>query len=268
MARSLRWTRESAFLKPITGLSTRWLREANTGSVEFRSASALASTAGRYGKDWLPLRAHLEPVNGGISNNKTWFNWLDVNSTDVLWHEGNPIDVLNEIFARRLVRAEQAGLNALPDYSGVFVFLADIAAFIEGRIDDDLFADLLWGCSLIDYSQPFDVPRSASTDDHDARPPAFFALLKLAFAGRLEDSIRIPLQPAIHQRAATGDSLKASEMAVRRLRASGVAPAIERAPLDKAMTRRAAAALLFPLGPGQLSSLRKSVTRPSPQPVS
>ncbi len=267
MARSSRWSRESAFLKPITGLSTRWLHEAYTDSAEFRLACALATTAGRYGKDWLPLRAHLEPVSGGIGS-KTWFNWLDVDSNDVLWHEGSPIDVLNEIFARRLVRAEQSGLNALPDRCQTPVYLADIAAFIEGQIDgrifdDGLFADLLWGCSLVDYSQPFDPPRRRTVDDGDLRPPAFFALLKLAFAGRLEDGIRIPLQPAIHQRASSGDSLQASELAVRRLRASGLAPAIARAPLSRGMTRRAAAALLFPLGPEQLSALRKTVTRPA-----
>ena len=266
MARSLRWTRESAFLRPITGLSTRWLHEANNGSTEFRLAASLAATAGRYGQDWRPWRAHLEPVAGGIGG-KTWFHWLDLDSNDVCWHEGSPVDVLNAAFARRLVRAEQAGLDALPDRTQVPVSLADVAAFIEGQINDALFADLLWGCSLIDFAPPFEPLRGPSREGGESRPPAFFALLKLAFAGRLEDGIRIPLQAAIHQRAAAGDSLRASELAVRRLRASGVVPAIDRAPMDRDAARRAAAALLFPLGPKQLSALREAVARPALQPA-
>ena len=263
LARSVRWTRESAFLKPLATLSPQWLHAANTGTSEFRLAATLATTQGRYGRDWLPLRAHLEPVTGGIGE-KIWLDWLKVNSNDVLWHEGDPVDVLNEIFARRLIRAEQASPNVRPDWTQIPVLLSDLTAFIEGQVDYNLFADLLWGCSVIDYAQRFDLPWTASSEDHEYRPPAFYTLLKLAFAGRL-DGADIPLQPAIHQRAIAGDSLAASQLAARRLRASGIIPAIERAPVDRAMTRRAAAALLFPLNPGQLSTLRKSITRPSLQ---
>ena len=246
LARSVRWTRESAFLPPITGLSARWLHEARyVGSPEFRLAASLAATAGRFGKEWLPIRAHLEPVEGGAGE-KTWFKYLAVDSNDVVWHEGDMADVLNAMVARRLVRAEQSGLDTLPGGTRVPVRLSDLARFIEGAgaFDDGLFADLLWGCSLIDYQPAFDPYESGLPDDEGFRPPALFALLRLAFAGRLEDGVRIPLQPAIHQRAAAGHARAASELAApppARLRPrAGHRPRAARSDNDQARRRRAA----------------------------
>ncbi len=274
MARSLRWTRDTGVLKPIVRLSPRWLAEAYDGSCEFRLAAGFASIAGRYGKDWLPFRAHLEPVQCGVTADKSWCNWTENASPDVVWHEGDLIDVLNRAFARRLVRAQQAGFQALPDnerpdlYRPIVALpLADVAVFITaGPAFDQRVADLLWGLSLIDFRQSFAAPWPTRISEHDEEPPAFYALLRLAFAGNLGVGEAIKLQPAIHARAASArtsdDVLRASEMAVRRLRASSIPPAVERAPLDPCAARRSAAALLFSLTARQLKSLRDAVIRP------
>ena len=271
MARSLRWTQETGVLKPITGLSPRWLVEAYDHTWEFRIAAALAAIGGRYGTDWLPLRAHLEPVQCGVKNQKSWSNWAEDASPDVVWHEGDLIDVLNHAFARRLVRAQQAGLDALPDHehARIVLPLADIAVFITADAAfDQRVDDLLWGLSLITFHEPFSTPWPVQIRDQDESPPAFYALLRLAFAGNVDPGEAIKLQPGIHARAARaanpGDVLRASEMAARRLRASSVRPAIERAPLDPRAARRAAAALLIPLTTTQTDALRKAVMRPEP----
>jgi CRISPR-associated protein Csx17 len=86
-------------------------------------------------------------------------------------------DVLNAIFARRLIRAEKAGTGGLPEIARCYASVADIAAFIEGETDDTLLADLLWGLCLIDWSA---VTENAPLPGVCA-PPALYALLKLCF---------------------------------------------------------------------------------------
>jgi CRISPR-associated protein Csx17 len=63
-----------------------------------------------------------------------WFAW-DEQANDVVWNDGDLIDVLNRIFSRRLIRAEQSGLDELPD-NGMPAPLDDVVAFIEGETDD------------------------------------------------------------------------------------------------------------------------------------
>ena len=256
VARSLRWATETAFLHPLQGLSSRWLTEAATGSREFRLAAALASLSGNFGEDWLALRCHLEPVE---TPRRGQFAWAANASNDVQWSAAPLPDVLNAIFARRLIRAEQAGTGGLPDTARCYASVADIAAFIEGETDDALLADLLWGLCLIDWS--------ADTESTPApgacAPPALYALLKLCFPPKRANGETVPLVPAIHRRAAAGDGAAASQLAVRRLRASGFPPALREIPLRGEVVQRTAAALLFPLAHREWTNLRETVLRPA-----
>ncbi len=256
VARSLRWTRETAFLRPLQGLSTRWLAEADTGSREFRLAAALASLTGDFGAaGWLPLRCHLEPV---AMTRRGQFAWADAPANDVQWSAAPLPDILNAIFARRLVRAEQAGIGDCPDTARRPAGIADIAAFIVGETDDALLANLLWGMILIDWSADVESPPAPQA----CAPPALYALLKLCFLPTRVNADAIPLVPAIHRRAAAGDGAAASQLAVRRLRASGFSPALREIPLRGEVARRAAAALLFPLARCEWTKLRETVLRP------
>jgi CRISPR-associated protein Csx17 len=54
LAGSWKWTRE-AYLSSVPLLAPQWLREANTGTVEFRLAAALAAVTSVQGKRALPL---------------------------------------------------------------------------------------------------------------------------------------------------------------------------------------------------------------------
>jgi CRISPR-associated protein Csx17 len=256
VARSLRWTTETAFLRPLQGLSLRWLTEADTGSREFRLASALASLTGSFGEDWLALRCHLEPV---VTPRRGQFAWAANATNDVQWSEAPLPDVLNAIFARRLIRAEKAGTGGLPETARCYASVADITPFIEGETDDALLADLLWGLSLIDWSADTgSMPTPAV-----CTPPALYALLKLCFLPQRAAEETIPLVPAIHRRAAAGDGAAASQLAARRLRASGFTPALREIPLRGAVVQRTAAALLFPLAYCEWTNLRETVLRPA-----
>ncbi|MHB1309766.1 MAG: type I-G CRISPR-associated protein Cas8g1/Csx17, partial [Limisphaerales bacterium] len=256
VARSMRWATETAFLRPLQGLSLRWLDETDTGSREFRLAAALTSLSGSFGKDWLPLRCHLEQVE---TPRRGHFRWASNASNDVQWSNSPLPDLLNAIFTRRMIRAEKAGTGGLPEIARCQATVGDIAAFIEGETDDDLLADLIWGLSLLDWT--VDVPRPPAPEA--CAPPALYALLKLCFLPPRSTEEAVPLVPAIHRRAAAGDGAAASQLAARRLRASGFAPALCEIPLSGDVVRRTAAALLFPLAPREWTTLREVVLRPA-----
>jgi CRISPR-associated protein Csx17 len=267
MTRSFRWTTDDGIkLRPIFGLTPGWLREANNGSREFRLAVTLASISGNYADDWLSLRCHLEPVEIHGSAERRWAAWVENPGNDVVWRDGALVDSLNAIIARRLMRAVQSGTRSLPD-AGVLIHLDDIAAFIEKATDDTLVADLLWGLNLVDWAavQRSDLP--SIPEETQVVPSSLYALLKLCLRQRRKDEDAIPIVSAIHWRAAQGDGTTASALAVRRLRASGLTAAVECVPLNGAIARRTAAALLFPLSSGQIEILQKSVLRENLDPA-
>lgn len=283
LARSFGWTvgrndqPPRPKIDPLQGLSARWLREADDGSPEFRLAASLASVTGLFqdaqGRPvWLPLRVHLEPVRVGAGAERRGFGWDDLPSNDVLWPAGDLVAFLNAVFARRLVRATQAGLSELPD-RGLPAALADIVAFVEGRTDDARLADLLWGLCLMDWETvqwetqvPWFTPRAEAPQPV---PPSLFSLLRLVFlpSARRGPLAQVPWCPAIHRLAATGNGLEASRLAVRRLRASQGAPALDQVALSGPAARRAAAAMLFPLGSADFARLRELVLKPQTEPL-
>lgn len=308
LARSLAWTTgrdqkpPRPRIPPLSGLSPRWLFAADDGTAEFRLAAALASIRGWYKDDegrplLLTLRHHLEPVRARPGTASTTLTWQDPPSNDVVWHEGDLIQVLTAIFARRLTRAEQAVQSLLPDRALRFAPLPDIIAFLEGRTDDARLADLLWGLCLLEWqSDPgrtyaptspvsgrrfqdeMESPQESGQTPHPAAhqpstapeiPSAFFALLRLAFPrpDECHNLSEIPAVPMIHRLAAAGRARDASRLALRRLRGSGLHPALSQIAVGDTAARRAAAALLFPLSPRDFSRLRELVLEPEPETV-
>lgn len=262
LARSLRWTTsDSVRLRPLDGLSSRWLREADTGQVEFRLAAALAGTYGNYGGNWLPLRKHLEPVEIGRPKSGQGINWIKVTSNDVVYHEGDLVGALNAIFERRLLHATEAGERGFPDRSPRPARLDDVAAFIDRRIDDTLLANLIWGLSLVDWPAIGPSEEATRATEPQFAPSSLYALLRLCYCQPRKDEEPIPIVAAIHQRAMQGDGAAASELAVRRLRGCGLVPAITHIPMAGENARRTAAALLFPIHFGDFSTLKKSILR-------
>jgi CRISPR-associated protein Csx17 len=262
VAGSLKWAKhKDVRIAPLFGLSSRWLEDANDNSVEYRLAVALAGVSASLGKgqERLRLRQHLEPLRRADHAELRRPEWTDKNSErDVVWHEGDLVSALNAIAARRLMRFQQAGADGWPDWSPRCASLADIIAFIEGRVNEDLLADLLWGIACVDRAKAAATPSATETggsgeseDDKppapDAAPSAFYALLKLCHHRLPKGEGPIPLVPAILNRAMNGDGTAASELAARRLRASGLRPLVYTLPVTGDIARRTAAAVLFPI---------------------
>lgn len=270
-ATSLKWAKD-VFLAPIHGLRPEWLEAIGDASVEFRLAASLAGLRMYLGKNQtLHFRQHLEQIEVVGGKGRSWAKWLDTPKNDATWHDGDLTSALNGILARRLLRAQQAGVKGWPDWAPRYATLEDVTAFIEGRIDERLLADLLWGLVLIDWDQVAQQQREAWNDRLDEGamnnhakntteqadeersfptvPSSFYALLRLCFQRTAKEEEPIPLVPGILHRAMAGDGAEAAKMAARRLRASGHAPLISELPIAGDVARRTAAAMLFPIAP-------------------
>lgn len=262
---SEKW-REDSFLKPIPPLPIGWISACDTGSsVEYRLAASLASLRVHFKKEFFPIRRHLEPVKL-IQSEKPWADWDDEARNEVVWHDGSIIDVLCALMKRRLLLAKSAGCDSWPEYARITAWPSDVAAFIEGRIDEARFAQLLWGLCLVDFSADSmhgHMP-IAPVGTRDETPSAFYAQLKLCFAGRLPEDKQVPIEPIIFNLAANGDGARASTQALRRLHGSSIPVTNIRIPLSGEAARRTAAALLFPLwysdsGYSQLAAVGSTV---------
>lgn len=267
LVKSFKWTKES--IRPLAGLRKEWQIQQPT--LEFRLAASLAGLRSSLGKGktiW--LRQHLEPLEIKAVAEQSWVSWDKTPGNDVTWHGGDFIDSLNAILARRIQRTENSGAEGWPDWSPCYASLEDICSFIEGATNDSLLADLLWGLSLVDWQSiahdlriklDSDANSNVSYDwqkdaSHRVIPSSFYALLKLCFRRNNSGEAPIKLVPAIHQRARSGDGLAASRLAVRRLRSSGESPLVEELPVTAAISRRTAAALLFPISPRDMKLLK------------
>ncbi|MBL9181204.1 MAG: type I-U CRISPR-associated protein Csx17 [Verrucomicrobiaceae bacterium] len=267
-ARSLKWaTAKENYLQPLFGLRKEWLKHGWNSSVEFRLAASLASISGKFGKELLPMRYHLEQVISFIDKESGTlsFRWSDVPSNHVQWSEAALPDVLNAIASRRLILTEEPQQFRYE----VWASISDIKAFIEGETNDALLSDLLWSMSLINWREKTG-PLSSPTERQPVAP-TLYALLKLCFppvrSGQPDGILQVPAVPAIHRHAAQGNGDQAATMAIRRLRASGYHPALRSLPMRGDYARRTAAALLFPISDHALISIHRQTTRPDQEPA-
>jgi len=262
MVTGLTWTLNSN-LRPVPPLSQKWLEKADDGSVEFRLAASLASVYGKYGKDFIPIRYNLEPVNRSVVDGKmksVW--WANEGNTQYVKPSGTLAKTLNSIMERRLITASQCNDDEYPDHGTVAANTSDIADFIEGRINDQKMIDLLWGFLLIDWNSVSE-PRIVKHSREDGiLPGADYSIMKLCYHNWHGSDIEIKLNGQIHRNASRGNGMKALELAIRRLRGSGIVPAVDVFPISRSRSERIAASMLFPISTGSALMLKDNVTRP------
>ncbi|MCX6678459.1 MAG: type I-U CRISPR-associated protein Csx17 [Methanothrix sp.] len=266
IVRSLKWAKES-FVRPVPTLSSRWVIEADDGTPEFRIAASLASVYGYYkGENGqtivMPIRSQMEPVHTWINDGKMNVAFDEVPGRDVVWSEGDPVSSMNEVMARRIMRAVQSGSEIYPDRARIYANLADIADFIEGGVDLRRMADLLWGLILVDWPSVKGDEVRRRPKSESILPCASYGVLKLCFAGGPVRDSKVPIVPEIHRRASLGDGTTAIKLATRRLRGCGLSVAFETVKMSGDAIRRTAAALLFPLQDLHIEQIANGVLRP------
>ncbi len=261
-------------VSPIGGLSAEWVGAANESAPEFEIALALAAIHDAERKIG-PVRSNLEPVEGrrGKAGSPLW-NWAEKNRA-VVWNSANLSANLAAALSRRLMDGERNGCTKLPLSAVNTVSLDVVSRFIGGQLDEQRIEDLLWGLMLVPQS-----PGTSSTAaDKDVPPlPRAYALLKLLFLPQPLTlnglTVAIKPEPSVVSLLMAGRVGEACQIAMRRLRASGLSPLphprsggvvrdAEWKELDSLGNdgERLAAALLLPVSHRSINRLRELVIR-------
>ena len=233
-------------LGPIPRLSPEWVTACDDNTPEHRLAVALGSAAARYtagGYAVDRLRHHFLPLErlGKEENGR------DVR---VVAFGRDPISDLIAILDRRVIEsADRQGrhpqIKAAP---GAGAGLGDLAAWVDGRVDPVRCVNLARAYMAVAWgewrpSTADGAPRFSS----DVLPDAWCVLRLNTLAWPLSGEHDIPCDPALVRRLQAGQGADAVRIALRRLHAHGIRPALRYAISDRDTARRFGAALTFPI---------------------
>jgi CRISPR-associated protein Csx17 len=259
MERLLATRGESYLKRPISGLSLKWLPFADDGSLEVRIASAIASIGPSGGVG--PIRSNLAPVDPG----RPW-KWAQ-KEKQTAWRGNSLAARLTEVLRRRTIDARRLLVESNPTYGSIPLHPEDVAAFIEGLVDEELVEDLLFGLSWVRWTdnQGVSEARFKLREQGWATPlrrhivPRSWAMLKLLFMPtpiRLSNGkeVKIAAEPSVIRLLRAGRTEEACRLGARRLRSCGIdVPDV--GPWADGDGTRIAGALLIPVAGNPLASI-------------
>jgi CRISPR-associated protein Csx17 len=186
-----------------------------------------------------------------------------VNDPRVVMAGRDPLSDLIALVERRLVEASQTGSRTLPlvARSGAGARLNDLARFLAGEVDVERVVSLGRALMAVAWER-VRLPRE-HVDSRDARPDEAWEALRLCALPFPVRERAIATEPAMFRRLASGDAAAAVELALRRLRASGLRPPLAAAVADSTTARRWAAALAFPIAPAVAAAMADRFDSPT-----
>lgn len=243
-------------------LSGLWLRGAPGGESGHNEAAA-------RNLDELPFRFHIAPLakdRNGLRKRqcRSWSD--DGTSADRVWTEGSLVDSMVAVALRRSVEATRTGAGG-----GAFAgswrrlsSLADVAAFLNGDVDDGRIADLALGFAWVDVAKD-SATRTSQNQSKVISPseplPLAYAAIKPIFAPQAatDDGTRKPMKfaPTIAPLLAAGRVGEAIKTAMRRAQADGLPTPFMGLQSIGADPRRLLASLLFPVSEQALQSCQR-----------
>jgi CRISPR-associated protein Csx17 len=242
LARTLRFVIDSG-LHPVPRLPARWADELEDGTIEQRLGASLAMRP--------RMRSRLLPVD------RSGGNFGRGDEPGYVFSERPLIENLHALLRREDVEAQQEIRGGVAQESGrARCSLTDIARFINGDVDDVLLERWMRAFVIVEGGLLPVCPTDAR------RPPALFAVLAIVHGRRLGD-VTLPRTTGVLARACAGDSVGASEAAIRRLNASSRPFPVSSIVEPAGRTRRIAAALAFPLTSRQRRTLESMVLPPA-----
>jgi len=247
---------------PIPPLSPQWLVAGNDDSIEWRLACALGSAAAYYNPKTYravdPVRHHWLPLQPG------GFRFAEsdkrlAQDTRVVMKGRDAIMDLCALVQRRTIEAEQGGKRNLPLESayGYAANIHDLAELIAGRVDIDTVVTLARALMAITWNKRLPPPTAPPKSERLWPDEAWIALRLASLPWPLEDGRQIPTDAAMMRRLASGDGAGAVEVALRRLRASGLRTPLVAAVTDPTTARLWAASLAFPISKQTATRLAK-----------
>ncbi|OQX09773.1 MAG: type I-U CRISPR-associated protein Csx17 [Desulfobulbaceae bacterium A2] len=226
---------------PIPKLRPEWVPAGDDGSPEYRLAVSLALQAANFKRDKTPIN----PVR------KHWIAIKNQETAAVMSGRSGLDDAI-ALVERRLIEATQNGMRSLSMKAAprAASSLADLAALASGEIDLDRTLSLARALMAVDGRAWAMRPQLFKPPAKNERlwPDDAWLVIRLAMLPwPLPDGREIKADPAIIRRLASGDAATALELALRRLRAAGIRPAVRTGAALPQVARLWAAALAFPI---------------------
>jgi CRISPR-associated protein Csx17 len=251
---------------PCPPLSPGWLDAAADESSEWRLALSLGSTARGYkdGRPFDSVRAHALPLDAKKGwSYATGADKRLINDPRVVMTGRDPLNDLIALVERRLVEASQRGNRTLPLVAryGAGARLDDLARFLAGEVDLERLVALGRALMAVDWRRA--RLRDTRVDSRRDRPDEAWESLRLCALPFPVLKRVVATEPAMFRRLASGDAAGAIEVALRRLRASGLRPPLSGGIADPTTARRWAAAFAFPIAPAVADAMADRFERPT-----
>ena len=243
---------------PIPRLRPEWINVGDDGSSEFRLAVSCALQSGSLDKrdnpipDDGPRRHWVTLKNGRYRTTGTGGQERLQPGSDRVLQGRHGIDDAIVLVTRRLIEGSQSGTRHIPLYGarGAFAAEADLAHILEGQVDLDRTMALARALMAVRPSDWARRPVRLGKRPDQASPDAAWLVVRMAtFPLPLRDRPKISLDPAIVRRLESGDANTSVELALRKLQAAGIHPAIRFGTASPRISRLWAAALAFPICP-------------------
>ncbi|MFT5407694.1 MAG: CRISPR-associated protein Csx17, partial [Verrucomicrobiales bacterium] len=242
--------------RPLPSISPEWLQLMDDGSTEFHLASALASQHSME-SFWLPVAGRPQQPfflqrDDAFKDQQRRLVAKGINLVD---------DLVGIVNRRRTLVSQEIEDDRIIQPHGVRD-LDTIAQFLRGDTEDDKILRLIPFLSAVRWK---DVPRPIHRPDFSAAIPSNFAVIRLATIGRVRiegHDMKVRMDSETLRRLASGDLRGASQIAIRRLKASGLYPVVRELHGDSRLARRLAASLSFSCHPASVSRLYRKVIKP------
>ena len=241
---------KGTYTKPVLLSDSRWLQKTCDGSVEYRLAASLAAIRiEQLGS----IRKFCEPVAF-----KGRYPAFDSETRLYKKYGVSAVDVLTGLMRKILLAAGNREIRSYPVYSSVHASPEDVTAFINGNMSDRKLMDLFNSLILLDWkSIDGEVPWTLNSN---SLVPGVWSVMKLVYSPyKFRDKL-VPVNQGIHRLAVSGDLNRAVEKASKRLLGSGYVTDLNSAGGSAGISKRMAAALLFPLSGKTTDKLLRMVT--------
>jgi len=260
------WRGANMPISPMPALPVEWLERsylpaAGYRGVEYRLALSLACIGSKSEDNIGTMRQHFEPLNPATASGG-FPQWSDASGRDVFAVSPNVslVDMMLRILRIRENRAKQLSkqssngecYNNSPSRPELCAAkLSDIGAFIRGDVDMDRIKQLLQAMCLIRWRYVPRVQAQSLTNvpgwQMRADPGIAYGLIRLAMTPHRLLGVPIIWASQILRYAAAGQLERAVRTAAARLNGYGFHPLVKSVTGSVEMSRRVAAATLFPI---------------------
>ena len=233
---------------PIPPLRPEWVAAVDDNSPEWRLAVSLASAYVPERKGDKTVRHHWLPLEPGGRYFKLETKKLAKDPRVVMFGR-DPLRDLSALVERQLVEAAQTGERRLRLVAsrGCEARLADLADFVAGTLDLDKLFGLACALMAVKWNQGKSKTATRGLSTNDIPDEGWLAVRLCHLPWPLNSDKTIPADSRILRLLTSGQSIRAIDIALRRLESAGIQPPLQAGVTDETSALRWAASLAFPI---------------------